>query len=75
MAAANRGTSHSRSRNSLSVSSKYNGCPPVCANRKSPSATSGVADACDGTVPAVEGSAVLWSPSPAMASRSWRVSS
>src|SRR5256885_9918189 len=47
--APSRGTSHCRSRNSLRVSSRYNGCPPVCANRKSPSPTSGLANADRGT--------------------------
>src|SRR5207237_217572 len=46
------GTSHCRSRNSLSVSSRYNGCPPVCANRKSPSPSSGRSDASAGSDPA-----------------------
>ena len=79
--AASRGTSHCRSRHSLSVSSRYNGCPPVRANRKSPSATN--ADASDAHGSAVEGWTIpssCCSPSflvpcsPAIASRSWRVS-
>src|SRR5258708_5721651 len=81
--APRRGTSSSRSRKSLSVSSRYNGCPPVCANRKSPRAESFVSGA--GDAPDAEGRAVacsrlspplfvLCAPSPAMACTSWRVS-
>src|SRR6266568_719140 len=55
--ALKRGTNHCRSRNSLSVSSRYNGCPPVCANRKSPSSESFVSGAGEGSASSVAGTA------------------
>ena len=74
--ASSRDTSSSRSRNSLSVSSRYNGCPLVCANRKSASITSGVSCACEGKAPGlvIEERTVTCSPSPTSALMSWSVS-
>ena len=72
--APSRGTSHCRSRNSLSVSSRYNGCPPVWANRKSPSPTSGFSTSDEGAATAREGTAMPGSRAPTTASSSWSVS-